>query len=200
MINKLKELPRWSALLAFVAVFAVAAFVVGCGPSDSEEPGDESSSVGTDDSGASGSAVADEHDEDEDDEDGDGHDEDGGHGDDEGSNVSADSFGDVAAVWGEVVAKKAELDGVIASKKLLDVHKAAFAVRDLIKLLPDMSHDLSDDAQADLAKGVGSVVSIAAELDKAGDSEKQEETEAANARFQIVLDAIEPIYPEGALK
>ena len=29
---------------------------------------------------------------------------------------------------------------------------------------------------------------------------RQEETEAANARLQIVLDAIAAIYPEGALK
>ena len=58
------------------------------------------------------------------------------HGDDDASAVSADSFNDVAAVWGEVMALKTELDDIIASKKLLDVHKAAFAIRNHVNLLP----------------------------------------------------------------
>ncbi|MCH7903558.1 MAG: hypothetical protein IH944_03215 [Armatimonadetes bacterium] len=207
MIKKLKKLPLLSAILAFAAVFAVVAFVAGCGPSDSDESGDGSSTVDASDVGTSGTTAADNHDDDDedhlDDEDDDEHhddEDDDGHGEDGESDLSSASFDDVVAVWAEVMTLKTELDGIIASKELLDVHKAAFAIRDLVKMLPDKSHDLSGDAKADLAKGVGSVVSLAAELDEAGDDEKQDETEALNKRLQTVLDAIAEIYPEGALK
>ena len=191
MIRKLKELPILSALLVFAAVFVAGAFATGCGEPASEESGDGSSTVGASDPGTSGLPVADTHDDDDED---DGHDEEGE------SDVSAEAFGDVAAVWGEVMALKAKLDGVISSKDLVSVHKAAFAIRDHVNLLAGKSHDLSEGKQADLARGVRTVASLAAELDEAGDSGNQKDTEALNEKLQGVLDAIAEIYPEGALK
>lgn len=190
MIKKLKELSPLSATLVLAAVFAVGAFAVSCGPSD-----DGASAVETDDAGT---PEPDTHDDDEDDHE----DDEDDHGDDDHedgeSDVSAESFGDAAAVWAEVTDLKADLDGLIASKKLLDVHKAAFAIRDHVNMLAEKSHDLSDGKKADLAKGVRRVASLAAELDEAGDAENQEETEALNKQLQTVLDAIKDIYPEGA--
>ena len=185
MIRKLKELSPFSAMLALAAVIAVGAFAVGCGASD-----DDSSTVGASDSD---STAPDNHDDDDE------HEDDGDHADGGESDVSAESFDDVAAVWAEVVALKAKLDTVISSKKLLDVHKAAFAIRDHVNMLSDKSHDLSAGKQADLTRGVRTVASLAAELDEAGDAEKQAETEALNEKLQTVLDAIADIYPEGAL-
>lgn len=182
MIRKLKELPLMSATLVLASVFMVGAFVVGCGSTD-----DAASAVETDDPGTQ-----------EPDTQGDDEDDHGDHSD-EGSEASAESFGDVAAVWSEVTKLKTELDGIIAAEKLLDVHKAAFAIRDHVNMLADKSHDLSDGKQADLARGVRTVASLATELDETGDAEKQAETEALNVRLQTVLDAIADIYPEGAL-
>lgn len=198
MIRKLKELPLLSALLVLAAVFAFGAIVTGCGDSV-----DGSSTVGASDSDSTDAETHDDddagHDDDEDDED---HhdDDDDDHADVGESNVSAESFDDVAAVWAEVMTLKTELDDIIASKKLLDVHKAAFAIRDHVNMLADKSHDLSAGRQADLARGVRTVASLAAELDEAGDSGKQKDTEALNKKLQGVLDAIAEIYPEGALK
>ena len=100
MIKKLKELPLLSATFVLIIVFAVGAFTNGCGSPDTDDHSDDSTAAGADD-----------HDETE----GDGHEEDegDGHADVGESDVSADSFGDVAAVWGEVMTLKAELDGLI---------------------------------------------------------------------------------------
>ena len=196
MIRKLKELSPLSATLALAAVIAVGAFAVGCGASD-----DDSSTVGASDSDSTAPDNHDDDDEHEDDGDGEDHhdDDDDDHAEVGESDVSAESFDDVAAVWAEVTKLKADLDGLIFSKDLVSVHKAAFAVRDHVNMLAEKSHDLSAGKQVDLARGVRTVASLAAELDEAGDDGKQAETEALNEKLQTVLNAIADLYPEGTL-
>lgn len=105
-----------------------------------------------------------------------------------------------AAIWKEVTKHALQLDKSIQAKKLGEVHEHAFAVRDYVKMLPAKSTRLSAATKAKLTKGVGTVTSLASELDEAGDSGKQAETEALNKKMHTVLNAIKGLYPASALK
>jgi hypothetical protein len=105
-----------------------------------------------------------------------------------------------AAIWKEVVKHAAQLDKSIQAKKLKVVHEHAFAVRDYVKMLPAKSTMLSAANKTKLTKGVGTVTSLASDLDEAGDNGKQSETEALNKKMHTVLNAIKGLYPAGALK
>lgn len=114
--------------------------------------------------------------------------------------IKGSPFDGAAKVWKKVMAGSAALDKTIKDKKLKDVHHHAFAVRDQVKLLPAQSKGLSKDNLAKLAKGVKTVTSLAAELDEAGDDNKQADAEALNKKLHTVLDAIKALYPAGTLK
>jgi hypothetical protein len=105
-----------------------------------------------------------------------------------------------AAIWKEVTKHALQLDKSIQAKKLGDVHEHAFAVRDYVKMLPAKSTRLSAATKAKLTKGVGTVTSLASELDEAGDSGKQAETEALNKKMHTVLNAIKGLYPASVWK
>lgn len=114
--------------------------------------------------------------------------------------VKGSPFDGAAAVWKKAMASSAALDKTIKGKKLKDVHHHAFAVRDQVKLLPAKSKALSKNNLAKLGKGVKTVASLAAQLDEAGDANKQAETEALDKKLHTVLGAIKALYPVGALK
>ena len=116
------------------------------------------------------------------------------------SQAPASSFADAAVIWKEVASRSADLDRTIADKDMEGVHHHAFSVRDQVNLLPAKSQAFSTDDLAKLDQGVKTVASLAAELDEAGDSNKQTEAEALNRKLHTVLDAIKALYPEGALK
>ena len=114
--------------------------------------------------------------------------------------VKGSSFDGASAVWKKVVASSVSLDKTIKAKNLKDVHHHAFAVRDQVKLLPAQSKALPKDNLVKLAKGVKTVASLAAQLDEAGDNNKQGDAEALNKKLHAVLEAIKALYPKGAIK
>ncbi len=89
------------------------------------------------------------------------------------------------------------LTSTIKSKKLASVHEHAFAVRDAVKMLPGVSKSLPAATQTRLATGIKTVSSLAAELDEAGDSGNQAETEALHKRLVTTIKAIKGLYPAG---
>ena len=88
----------------------------------------------------------------------------------------------------------AMLTNAIKAKKLAAVHEHAFAVRDAVKMLPGVSKSLPAATRTRLATGVKTVSSLAAELDEAGDSGNQAETEALHKRFVTTMKAIKGLY------
>lgn len=121
-------------------------------------------------------------------------------GDTTSANAPSGDFADAAALWTEVMAASVDLDKTIAAKDMEGVHHKAFALRDKAKMLTGKSASLSSDGLASLEKGLGTVVSLAAQLDEAGDANKQADAESLNLKVHGVLDAIKAIYPAGALK
>ncbi len=89
------------------------------------------------------------------------------------------------------------LTSTIKSKKLATVHEHAFAVRDAVKMLPGVSKSLPAATRTRLATGVKTVGSLAAELDEAGDSGNQAETEALHKRLVTTMKAIKGLYSAG---
>ncbi len=106
----------------------------------------------------------------------------------------------LTGLWHEIGEKQEELAQVIKDKKLSEVHKLAFAIRDLAKLLPDKSKDLSADNQKKLKTWVDGVADSAKKLDEFGDAGDQANTEKEAKRLDTLLKSIEKLYPPDALK
>ena len=85
-------------------------------------------------------------------------------------------------------------------KKLAKVHVVAFAIRDLAKLLPEKSKDLSPDNQKKLKGSVDRIAEIAKRLDQYGDAGDQANTEKEAKRLETLLQFIKKLYPADAFK
>lgn len=105
----------------------------------------------------------------------------------------------LTGVWQEILEHKLALDSTIKASKLADVHKVAFAIRDLVKALPDKSKDLPADKLQRVQSGVKQVEKLASELDKTGDAGDQAATEANAKKLDGVLKLIEAQYPAGTV-
>lgn len=102
--------------------------------------------------------------------------------------------------WHEVKAKEVDLSHLIQTEELDHVHKAAFAIRDLVAALPEKSQQLSAEQQAKLKANVKYVATLAGRLDEAGDAKDKAKTESNFKQLQSVLGSIEKLYPPDALK
>ncbi len=103
-------------------------------------------------------------------------------------------------IWHEIKEHQEHLDQIIKDKKLSEVHKVAFTIRDLAKLLPDRSKKLSADDQKKLKTYVDGVAQRAAKLDEFGDGGDQANTEKEAKSLDTLLKSIEKLYPPDALK
>ena len=106
----------------------------------------------------------------------------------------------LGGIWHEVNEGKEELDKIIDDKKLDEVHKTAFKIRDLVNLMPEKSRDLPEDKQKSLKESIKRVGEIAGLLDKYGDAGDEANTREQVRRLEKLLKYIESLYPEGALK
>jgi len=70
----------------------------------------------------------------------------------------------LGGIWQEIGEKQKELGDLIKDKKLDKVHEVAFVIRDLAKLLPDKSPDLSADNQKKLKSWVDGIADSAERL------------------------------------
>ncbi len=113
---------------------------------------------------------------------------------------SAADFTAASATWTKIQSAKADLDKIIASKKLDTVHEAAFKVRDLVKTLPAQSSALAADKMATLNTQVQNVTQLASKLDESGDSKNLKATQDNQAGLNDTLDTIKELYPTGTFK
>lgn len=100
-----------------------------------------------------------------------------------------------AEVWKAIDADMAKLKAVVAGGKLGEAHEHAFAVRDLVRTLPDHSPGLKPEALARIKANVKFVDTLATRIDKAGDANDKAGTQEALSKMENVLKAMRSEYP-----
>ena len=83
-----------------------------------------------------------------------------------------------------------ELKATIRNGTLKDVHRKAFAIRDLVAALPAHASALPADARAKLHDDVKFVATLAARLDASGDANDKAATQANYDKMVGVLNGI----------
>jgi len=99
-----------------------------------------------------------------------------------------------AAFWREVRDNSAYLDGLIAQKKLGEIHAAAFNLRDSVRMMRGAKTDLSISAQGALLQNIERVDTLANSLDVSGDKNDLRNTVANARRMHLALDAIATLF------
>ena len=100
-----------------------------------------------------------------------------------------------AEIWKAIDAHMVVLRADIGKGALKNVHKHAFAVRDLVRGLPTRSSGLSATAIANVTAQVPFVDTLAGRLDQTGDANDKPGTEANLAKLENVLKTIRASYP-----
>ena len=101
-----------------------------------------------------------------------------------------------ADIWHEVGEQVELLDSTIDNGKLAEVHRIAFAIRDLANGLPDASKDLPEAKQKLLKGYLERVAGHAKLLDTYGDGGNQSKTEAEFEQLKKRLDYMRKLYPD----
>lgn len=99
-----------------------------------------------------------------------------------------------AAILTAVDEQSAELQKLVTNGALADVHRIAFAIRDLVAALPDKSAGLSPDKTAALKSDARFVATIARRLDEQGDTNDRAGAQAEYAKLVKVLTHLHAIY------
>lgn len=109
------------------------------------------------------------------------------HGDE---TEQVDTSGSVADLIGRAHDEEHQLEQIIANAKLSDVHKKAFAIRDLVAAAADKA---SPSQKTALQPHVEEVRTVASALDEAGDSGDLARTKSEFKKLQMHLRAIEGV-------
>jgi len=99
-------------------------------------------------------------------------------------------------IWHAIDEKGEHLAEVIEEGKLSDVHKIAFAIRDLAQALPEVSQELSKAKHKQLEGFVSRIADHAKNLDNYGDNGQQEKTEVEFEQLAKRLGFMRKLYPE----
>ncbi len=125
-----------------------------------------------------------------------------GHGDHKDHNKGEemkmpDTLG---GIWHEIQEHKEELEKTIKDKKLADVHKTAFEIRDYAKALIEKSKSLPVEKMTRLQSAIKQIEKLASDLDSTGDANDQAGTEANFKKLEGALKLVEAQYPPDMLK
>ncbi len=101
-----------------------------------------------------------------------------------------------ADIWHEIGEQVELLDSTIDNGKLAEVHRIAFAIRDLANGPPDTSKDLPEAKQKLLKGYLERVAEHAKLLDTYGDGGNQSKTEAEFEQLKKRLDYMRKLYPD----
>ena len=91
-------------------------------------------------------------------------------------------------ILAEIHKHHGELADTVKNNKLADVHKHAFAVRDLAKALVDKA---APDKKERVQGTANNIAKLADELDKSGDANDKAKTEANLKKFDAVIAQLE---------
>lgn len=113
--------------------------------------------------------------------------------------MAAASYADAQGTWKEIVDNTQYLDGLIAQKKLSEVHEAAFNLRDSVRMLRGQSTALPAAPQTRLETLIVHIDGLANELDESGDKNDLRGTIANLRKVHLALDGIAALFPRGTL-
>ena len=100
------------------------------------------------------------------------------------------------AIWQSIDQETESLNALIQAGKFEEVHHRAFAIRDLVVVLPSRSGSLPPDKLAQVKANVQFVVTLAQRLDATGDAKDKAGTESNFSKLQGVLSVIRADYPK----
>lgn len=113
--------------------------------------------------------------------------------------ANAADFSAAQTTWKDVRTGLQELDGLIAQKKLADVHEAAFNLRDSVRELRFGNEALTPEAKTRLDALIRQFDALANGLDATGDKNDLRGTVANQRKAHLLLDQIAVAFPAGAL-
>ncbi len=94
----------------------------------------------------------------------------------------------VEDIWKEIHKQLGKLAGVVADKELGEAHDHAFAVRDLVKALPEK---VPAEKKSDAEAGAKEITKLAADIDKSGAAGAQKATEANVKKLGKAISALQ---------
>jgi len=94
----------------------------------------------------------------------------------------------VPEIWKKIHQQQAELIKTVAAKDLGEAHDHAFAIRDLVKALPDK---VSTEHKANAEAGAKEIRKLAADIDKSGAARAQKATEAGVKKMGEAIVALQ---------
>jgi hypothetical protein len=112
---------------------------------------------------------------------------DASHGEHGGGGEAVTPASTASGIWRQIDDERAQLSSVINAGSLEQVHHHAFAIRDLVAALPNVSPHLSAAEKDRLAAGVKHVADEAADLDKAGDAGDLDATQKVLRALETTL-------------
>lgn len=104
----------------------------------------------------------------------------------------------IPAIWEAIDQHVAAINKAIANNQLDTIHQHAFAIRDLVKALPGLSKNLSEEQLKNLQQNVGYTEQLAKRLDKTGDANDKKGTETNWQKLQQVLTQIRANFKDSS--
>lgn len=99
-------------------------------------------------------------------------------------------------IWKAIDGHVKELEELVATGNLKQVHEHAFAIRDLVRALPEHSAALAAEARTRVSANVKFVDTLAARLDESGDANDKTATASNLKKLEDVLARIRVEYPK----
>ena len=99
-----------------------------------------------------------------------------------------------ADIWKAIDEHSASINEALKENQLTSIHEHAFAIRDLVNALPSKSLDLSDEQKKTLQDNLNYVEQLATRLDKTGDANDKEGTQANWDKLKKILTQLRGFY------
>ncbi|CZP44940.1 TPA: transporter [Legionella pneumophila subsp. pneumophila] len=100
----------------------------------------------------------------------------------------------IPEIWKAIDAQAASITQSLKENQLTSIHEHAFAIRDLVNALPPLSMDLSDEQKKSLQSNLNFVAQLATRLDKTGDANDKEGTQANWDKLEKILTQLRALY------
>ncbi|CZP45397.1 Uncharacterised protein [Legionella pneumophila] len=100
----------------------------------------------------------------------------------------------IADIWKAIDEHSASINKALEENQLTSIHEHAFAIRDLVNALPSKSLDLSDEQKKTLQNNLNYVEQLATRLDKTGDANDKEGTQANWDKLKKILTQLRALY------
>ncbi|HCE5637922.1 TPA: transporter [Legionella pneumophila] len=100
----------------------------------------------------------------------------------------------IPAIWKAIDEQAVSINQALKDNQLTSIHEHAFAIRDLVNALPALSKDLSEEQKKILQTTLSYVGQLATRLDKTGDANDKEGTQANWDKLEKILSQLRALY------